>query len=41
MSKDKRKRIGRYITSATVGETYKAYIPSDFPPEPPLELEKL
>lgn len=41
MSIDKRKRIGRYITSSTVGETYKAYIPSDLPPEPPLELESL
>lgn len=35
MSIDKRKRIGRYITSSTVGETYKAYIPSDLPTKPP------
>lgn len=41
MSIDKRKRIGRYITSSTIGETYKAYIPSDLPPEPPLELDSL
>lgn len=41
MSIDKRKRIGRYITSPSVGETYKAYIPSDLPPEPPLELDSL
>lgn len=41
MSIDKRNRIGRYITCSTVGETYKAYIPSDLPPEPPLELGSL
>lgn len=41
MSIDKQKRIGRYITSSTVGETYKTYIPPDFPPVPPLEMEGL
>lgn len=41
MSINKRKRIGRYISATTVGETYRAYIPSDLPPEPPLELESL
>lgn len=41
MSIDKRKRIGQYITSSTVGETYNTYIPADLPPEPSLEMEGL
>lgn len=41
MSIDKQKRIGRYITSSTVGETYNTYLPADLPPEPALEMEGL
>ena len=31
-------RRGRYITSTTAGETYKAFLPPDLPPNPPLDL---
>jgi len=31
-------RLGRYITSTTAGESYKAFLPPDLPPNPPLDL---
>lgn len=34
-------RIGTYITQKVGGESYKAYIPSKLPPEPPIDLPKL
>lgn len=34
-------RIGRYITQIVVGESYKAYVPCDLPPQPPLDLGRL
>ena len=35
------KRIGIYITQKISGESYKAYVPSKLPPEPPIELTVL
>jgi len=35
------KRIGIYITQKVSGESYKAYIPSKLPPQPPIELAML
>lgn len=34
----KQLRIGRFVKCTTTGESFKAYIPSNLPPEPPLEL---
>lgn len=34
----KRSATGRYQMTATAGETARAFIPDDLPPEPPLEL---
>ncbi|QOL19714.1 Fic family protein [Candidatus Bodocaedibacter vickermanii] len=41
MSLDKKQRIGRYINSSTAGEIYQTYLPSDLPPNPPLDLTEL
>lgn len=41
MPLDKNQRIGRYIKSSTAGESYEAYIPSDLPPAPPLDMNDL
>ncbi len=35
------RRIGTYITQKIAGESYKAYVPSKLPPEPPIDLTKL
>ena len=35
------KRIGKYITQKSYGESYKAYLPPKLPPEPPIELDGL
>ncbi|ABE04833.1 Fic family protein [Rickettsia bellii] len=35
------KRIGKYIIQKVSGESYKAYIPPELPPEPPIDLVKL
>ncbi len=32
------KRIGKYIIQKVSGESYKAYIPPELPPEPPIDL---
>lgn len=34
-------RIGTYITQKITGESYRAYIPQNLPPEPPLDLARL
>ena len=36
-----KRRIGTYITKKVPGESYKAYIPPELPPEPAIELNKL
>lgn len=35
------KRIGRYVVQKFNSESYKAYIPSKLPPNPPIDLSKL
>jgi Fic family protein len=35
------KRTGRYITQKISGESYKAYVPSKLPPDPPIDLVTL
>ena len=32
---------GRYVTSTTVGETVRAFVPAALPPDPPLDLNPL
>ncbi|PHS22566.1 MAG: cell filamentation protein Fic [Robiginitomaculum sp.] len=34
-------RIGEYITTTTVGESVRAYIPRDLPPVPPIDMQLL
>ena len=34
------KRLGRYISASTAGETFKAFIPPPLPPDPPLQLRE-
>jgi len=41
MSIDKKQRIGQYIRNSKAGEVYQTYIPSNLPPEPPLDLTDL
>lgn len=36
-----KKRIGTYITKKISGESYKAYIPPELPPNPPVDLQRL
>lgn len=36
-----RSRSGEYITCSATGESYKAYIPSDLPPFPPIVMEQI
>ncbi len=35
-----KQRLGKYITKKTSGGSYKAYIPPELPPRPPINLEK-
>lgn len=35
------KRLGTYITQKVSGESYKAYVPPQLPPEPPINLVQL
>ncbi len=35
------RRQGRYVTVSTLGEIFKAYVPSPLPPDPPLQMGKL
>ncbi|HJD63175.1 MAG TPA: hypothetical protein LFW14_06485 [Rickettsia endosymbiont of Degeeriella rufa] len=35
------KRIGKYIIQKVSGKSYKAYIPPELPPKPPIDLVKL
>jgi hypothetical protein len=34
----KRKNLGHYVTSSTIGDTVKAYVPIPLPPKPPLHI---
>ena len=34
-------RIGNYITTTVVGESVKAYVPPNLPPEPPIDMQSL
>ena len=34
-------RIGTYITQKVAGESYKAYVPPQLPPKPPIDLARL
>lgn len=34
-------RIGKYITQKITGESFKAYVPTKLPPDPPIDLTKL
>lgn len=34
-------RIGTYVAQKMKGEAYKAYVPADLPPEPPIDLSSL
>lgn len=36
-----KERIGTYITQRTAIESYKAYVPQNLPPTPPLDLSKI
>lgn len=36
-----KKRLGMYLTQTIIGGRYKAFIPSDLPPEPPIDLQLL
>lgn len=38
---DLSRRLGRYVTVTTSGESFKAYVPPPLPPDPPLHMEKL
>lgn len=33
------RKIGQYVHCATAGETYRAYVPSPLPPDPPLAID--
>ena len=33
------RQIGQYVHCATAGETYRAYVPSPLPPDPPLAID--
>jgi Fic family protein len=35
------KRIGTYIKQKVSGESYKAYVPPQLPPDPPIDLQQL
>lgn len=35
------KRIGKYLHQSVIGSPYKAYLPPDLPPVPPLDLQNL
>ncbi len=37
----KKNRLGTYTTQSVIGERYKAFIPPDLPPTPPLDLPRL
>jgi Fic family protein len=41
VSADKSSRLGSYITTTTVGETVRAFVPPPLPPVPPLDLSGL
>lgn len=38
---DTKKRLGTYITQSVIDDRYKAFIPSDLPPNPPIDLQRL
>jgi Fic family protein len=37
---DVKKRIGQYIKRSVGGESYRAYVPQNLPPDPPLRMEE-
>ena len=38
----KKDRIGKYVKSSIVsGESFNSYIPSNLPPEPPIDLSEI
>jgi Fic family protein len=41
MTRDLSERIGAYVTTTTMGETVRAYVPPPLPPAPPLDLPRL
>lgn len=41
MTEVTKSRLGRYIECSVVGERYQAFLPSDLPPEPPINLVPL
>jgi Fic family protein len=41
MARKQPSRIGEYVTTTTMGETVRAYLPRPLPPDPPLDLPRL
>lgn len=41
MGRKENKRLGAFITSASAGETVRAYVPPPLPPDPPVDLGPL